>query len=333
MHDRVLNEFFHDSIVKRVFRFVDDYLVILDCRLEAIHLEAPSILSQFSSVLNPLIVTHELPSNGCMRFLELGLYFTSNHVCWAFEPRANKPILPFDSAHSKLVKRSIIHSCFTSAIKKSCEHKLKNSFLNQKCRLVQAGYPITLLSSVAETMLRTDKTRARDKDKTCAVIPYVHGISHNLRKIGSRNGIHVLFSAPDRLSGLCKRVNQMGRTKVGCTTNHRDKFVSCTEGVVYSIPLSCGRTYVGQTGRCLNKRLLEHKYNVTVRISGHLGIHCRDCECAPQFNNTKVLRRSSDKVTREIMEAQNIVKLQDSCVSAPSIALLDKELAFLSGAR
>ena len=63
VHDRVLNEFFQDSIVKRVFRFVDDYLVILDCRLEAIHLEAPSILSQFSSVLNPLIVTNELPFN------------------------------------------------------------------------------------------------------------------------------------------------------------------------------------------------------------------------------------------------------------------------------
>lgn len=106
------------------------------------------------------------------------------------------------------------------------------------------------------------------------------------------------FSAPDRLSSLSKRVSQMGRRNVTCTTNHRDHLCLVLRTSFILIPLSCGHTNVGQTGRCLNKRLLEHKYNVTVRISRHLGIHCRDCECPPQFSSTSMLSRSGDKMTR-----------------------------------
>lgn len=60
--------------------------------------------------------------------------------------------------------------------------------------------------------------------------------------------------------------------KVGCTENHPKTFVTCIEGVVYSLPLSCGRENVGRTGRCLNDRCREHFHNPQKIVSGYLGI-------------------------------------------------------------
>lgn len=52
---------------------------------------------------------------------------------------------------------------------------------------------------------------------------------------------------------------------------HMNRFVNCVEGIVYLVPLSCSKKYVGRTGRYLNERLKEHHYNIHKVISGHLG--------------------------------------------------------------
>ncbi|KAG0433699.1 hypothetical protein HPB47_019669 [Ixodes persulcatus] len=40
----------------------------------------------------------------------------------------------------------------------------------------------------------------------------------------------------------------VGPPRVACDVNHRTHYVTCATGVVYQIPLSCGRVYIGQTG-------------------------------------------------------------------------------------
>lgn len=132
---------------------------------------------------------------------------------------------------------------------------------------------------------------------------------------------------------MCSRVNKTARTMQSCSTKHENRFVDCIEGVVYSVPLSCGKQYIGQTGRCLNERLKEHHYKVTKAISGHLGLHCRDCSvsgCSPIFSETKVIAKNKHKTTREIIEAAEIARLKDKCVSMPSLTLSQKELDFLT---
>ncbi|XP_042150105.1 uncharacterized protein LOC121838103 [Ixodes scapularis] len=54
-------------------------------------------------------------------------------------------------------------------------------------------------------------------------------------------------------------VASRGLQRLAGTARHRNREVKYREGVVYGIPLTCGFTYVGQTGRCVNDRLLEHK--------------------------------------------------------------------------
>lgn len=167
-------------------------------------------------------------------------------------------------------------------------------------------------------------------DKRPVVIPYIHNVSHNIKKVGEKHGISVLLSAPQKLSKLCGRVER-GDTRLDiCQKKHATKYVGCRVGVVYRIPLSCGRVYVGQSGRCVNERLREHALSLRSAPSGNLAVHCSRCECLPYLDNTVILARNKNRKTREITEAFFISECDEgTCVSAPSITLFESELSFL----
>ncbi|XP_075730561.1 uncharacterized protein LOC142772252 [Rhipicephalus microplus] len=230
------------------------------------------------------ISTHRVPSPGrevligyqCQIFLrcrepyvstllrigELGVYVRKPTLLRkrSYESRGNKPVLPFTSAHSKLVKRAVVKSCFQNSLMKSCHHKLDESLWAQAKRLLNSGYPLHLLTAVAECISR--KGRANGKDQ-------------------------VVFSAPEKLQGMCKKVNAESSGKQVCKIKQREKFVNCCWGVVYSTPLTCGCEYIGQSGRCVNERLKEHKY-VERAVRGHLALHCQRCGCVHICSKTPV---------------------------------------------
>lgn len=83
------------------------------------------------------------------------------HVCRSFSPRSRKELLPYDSAHSKLVKRAIASLCLESALRKSCAHMTQSSFEHQVKRLLLAGFPVSVVNAVAETLL--EKVKAKDE--------------------------------------------------------------------------------------------------------------------------------------------------------------------------
>lgn len=86
-------------------------------------------------------------------------------------------------------------------------------------------------------------------------------MSHRIKKVAGRYDVSVVFSAPNKLNKICPRVNKKAKNCQGtCGVHHKKEFVACATGVVYSIPLACGKVYIGQTGRCLNIRLKENRY-------------------------------------------------------------------------
>lgn len=230
--------------------------------------------------------------------------------------------------------------CFTNAIKKSCAHTMTKSLSQQSQRLSQSGYPVHVQISVAESLLKKIRAATREEPITAtnsrpkfALIPYLHGVSHNLKKIGGRANIKVVFSAPDKLTKLCKASNPFRKPPLQCAKKHDTKYVKCVGNVVYEIPLSCGKRYIGQTGRCLNDRLREHCANVRNGSSGWLAHHCSTCEweggCEADFQKCVVIRKNREKITREIIEADMIDRLKANCVSTPSVSLSEKEICFL----
>lgn len=206
------------------------------------------------------------------------------------------------------------------------------SFQAQVQRLKTSGFPSSILFEVAESLLTNSgqRVRTRETNQRPAVLPYIHQITHNLKKIASKYQVQVALSAPDKLRRLCPRINHLQPQQAECKVRHQQQYVDCQRGVVYEIPFTCGKIYVGQTGRCINERLREHALALRSSPAGHLAIHARDCMCSAVFSQTKILRRFRSKRTRELYEAQTIVSRGAVCVSAPSIALSPKELYYLN---
>ena len=191
---------------------------------------------------------------------------------------------------------------------------------------------------MAEVLLNEAKTEGRARSRSSGkpsawpvALPYIHRFCHRLKKVAAKCGVSVVFSAPEKLARMCPVVNGR-KEKSACSKKHATPFVSCEMGVVYKIPLTCGRCYIGQTGRCLNDRLREHRAAVDAQAAGgHLADHCRRCGCAPELTTTRVLKKGKDQATREIIEAFAISENERKCVSVASIALSRKELDYLKG--
>ncbi|XP_065288624.1 uncharacterized protein [Dermacentor albipictus] len=337
--DRFLDRSFLGGFVLKVFRYVDDFLVLLKKQTAFTYLSTVGeVLNAFDKHALGLNFTHELPDANALQFLDLRLTFDENHVCWGYFPRAKKDLLPYDSAHSKTVKRAIASHCLESSLQKSCPHLMQTSFENQASRLVAAGFPHSVLIAVSETLLQKLKLGTRVKDdrrKTDKplVVPYLHKTSHSLKKVANRHGVSVVFSAPNKLAQLCPRI--CNSKKRGCQLKHEKPFIKCSKGVVYAIPLKCGKAYIGQTGRCINERLGEHARNLSNLKDkyAHLVAHVIGCTgCEARLGETKILGKSADETARVSLETFYIHKYGSKCVSTPSVSLFAAELQFLEAA-
>lgn len=75
-------------------------------------------------------------------------------MCWEYASRSEKGLLPYNSAHSKVVKRGIAVAAIQNAVVRLCPHTMTRSLENHINRLSQAGYPVSLLFSSAENVLK-----------------------------------------------------------------------------------------------------------------------------------------------------------------------------------
>lgn len=223
--DRQLQEALSVQGILKTFRFVDDFLVVFEIDNRTITERAEEIFATFVAHCDAFTLTREPPSDGQLRFLDLVLIFRDEHTCWEYAPRSQKGLLPFGSAHSKIVKRGVARGVLRSALDRSCPHRVQHSFDGQVDRLRSAAYPEDLLCALAWKLLRglssgvTEKCPQPERPKT-AVIPYVHGVSHALKKIVGKAGVRLVFSAHKKLSRLCKRVNDENPKARACAIKH-----------------------------------------------------------------------------------------------------------------
>lgn len=244
-----------------------------------------------------------------MQFLDITIRFSQDHVCWWYQPRAQKELLAFESAHSITVKRAIALLTLESALQKWCVHKMQDSFNNQIRRLHSTGFSGTIVVAVAKTLLKKVEGVKKAKDnyspEKTDVIPCLHRVSHNMKKVTERHEISIAFSAPCQPVCLCSRIPGKCK-KEGCGKKHSNRYVECAVNVVYEIPLSFGRYCVGRTVRCISDRAGESELAVSNALGRHLPAHCHSCCCEPRFGEIKVLNRGNGADARELVEACRI---------------------------
>lgn len=128
---------------------------------------------------------------------------------------------------------------------------MQQSLAEQVDRLQGSGYTSSALMAVGETLARKMKKRHAnvrsplEATRIIEVIPYFHKVSHGLKRMSQKFGVNLVFLAPRKLSGLCARISGSER-EPACKTNHQTKFTKCVMGVVYLIPTSCGKIYMGR---------------------------------------------------------------------------------------
>ncbi|XP_077526148.1 uncharacterized protein LOC144137987 [Haemaphysalis longicornis] len=192
-YDRKLESKLSQTSAVKVMRYVDDFLIFYSTNPSDEQLAAKTVFDGFVAELSCFELTTEHPSDNKLRFLDLELTYLDSHVCWRYAPRSQKSLLPFSSAHSKIVKRGIATACMKAALSRSCDHQVDESFLSQVARLKLAGFPATLLANIAESLLAGLKKKRSvaiqsetNSQQKIAVIPYVHKVAHNLRKVVGR---------------------------------------------------------------------------------------------------------------------------------------------------
>lgn len=87
-HDRLLASCLDNTVLVKVFCFVDDFLLLFACEGQGFEPAVSEVLCQFNECLSPLALTHELPVDDSLRFLDLRLSISRDHLCWMYEPRA-----------------------------------------------------------------------------------------------------------------------------------------------------------------------------------------------------------------------------------------------------
>lgn len=187
-----------ESVVVKTFRYVDDYMVFVeDCRCVNTRVD---VLKVFKEMGYGLKFTCEVPNNGCIQFLDLCLMFGGSHVCWMHDPRSIKPIIDFRSGLSKIVKNGVAMCRLKAWLKKFCPHRMDESFARQVEKLKQSWFPEHHLAVLGERILQKVKVEARgvNQVKSKNVAPFVsilnlHGVSQQLKKVGTRFGCGVVF--------------------------------------------------------------------------------------------------------------------------------------------
>ena len=106
------------------------------------------------------------------------------------------------------------------------------------------GYPDHIISSASRLKKRNEHEEEPPKHTLC--LPYVSGVSEDLRRVCRKYNIRTVFTTVSTLRQQLTRVKDidpdLGRA-----------------GVVYKIPCECGQDYIGETKRVLRTRLKEHQ--------------------------------------------------------------------------
>ena len=122
---------------------------------------------------------------------------------------------------------------------------------------VANGYPSKRVSEAMDKKEKTSKEgtegEEEEEGKKLLVLLYniIQGLSEKITKTCRQFNIKTAFTSRPTLRNLLCRVKGKPPPEARL-------------GIVYGVPCNCGRTYIGETGRCLSVRIQEHKRAVRI---------------------------------------------------------------------
>jgi hypothetical protein len=270
--------------------------------------------------------TTEFPSNDIIQFLEFKID-TSKGLCFKYSQRSEKPLVPYLSNHSRKVLDGVIINSLANALNKSCECLAEQSLGEQEKRLTSAGYPDFKILECKRKALRPNNRKIEDEFIASTGMPQVHGTTHRIAKRARKHRIRVSGTHRNKLSSMCRITNELienKKVKDKCE-KHINNVFPCHSNSIYEIALSCGASYIGETGKCPNVRLGEHQSG-TAKYSNFV-MHRDECGCNINEKDCKLLvdqnikgqhaRRVFESLEMEERRKQN----PELIISSPSLKI------------
>ena len=137
--------------------------------------------------------------------------------------------------------------------------------------LVSNGYPFSFLQKLTNTGKPNNSAEPANEFKATAVLPYVKGLSEQLRRCLQQQGA-VFMSETTLRSRLVRPKDVVDPAK--------------QDGVVYRISCEYSKVYIGETGRPMQDRIKEHDRGI--RLARDL----RRFRACPQHRKQAILERS-----------------------------------------
>ena len=156
-------------------------------------------------------------------------------------------------------KRAAVRSLFDRARNVTLQKEdLRKEEEHLPATFKQNGYPLPFICAISSYIQEPsvppeeeepdygESQEEEEKRQPLAVIPYVSGMSEQIRKACEKFNLKVVFKSGPTLCSLLIRVKDpLPKEKLA--------------GVVYQIPCQCGKVYVGEMQRHLETQVKEHR--------------------------------------------------------------------------
>ena len=276
-------------------RYVDDVFAILK-----VYTDLQRILTDLNNLVPSISFSIEQENNGVISFLDINILRSPDNPCYKFKvfrkPTNNNLIISNYSIHKKDIKLSALRSMFLRAF-----NVCSPEFIDEEIDFI---YSIGIYNNFTSQDIDHSLTLARktfysEKRERNNKLQYISLPYHpNFDTI-----IH-----PLRLLGFCATFsypNTIGKSLI-CNSP------ASNEGIIYKIPCRCGKFYVGQTGKTIEKRISNHQYNVgTNNTSNAICVHTNSCNFPIDWQLSKILYRNTGFIDRNVIESACIVFSKD----------------------
>ena len=231
-------------------RYVDDTFVIWPHGEEKLD----AFLGHINTLHPNITFTLEKEKDNKIAFLDVLIERKSNTLETSVPTHTNQ-YLNYRSHHHPQVKLGIVQ-CLKQRANKICSEKnvKAEKELLEKV-FVANGYPSKRVSEAMDkektSKEGTEGEEEEEEGKKLLVLPYIQGLSEKITKTCRRFNIKTAFTSRPTLRNLLCHVKGKPPPEARL-------------GIVYGVPCNCGRTYIGETGRCLSVRIQEHKRAVRI---------------------------------------------------------------------
>ncbi|XP_022900904.2 uncharacterized protein [Onthophagus taurus] len=200
--------------------------------------------------------------------------------------------LQASSHHHPQQKRSVIQALFQRAERICDKENLRKEERFLEDVLQKNGYTLRdIRRSIKPHKQKDDSVSTTPAGFIC--LPYVSGVTGRIARRLKKNDIVVRYGTVSKIQNALPIA--------------KDRLPPLKGAGVYRLSCSCGKYYVGQTGRNIECRIKEHERDVRLRKIQQSAVaeHCHKGGHSIEFEKTKVLARNGhyfQRLTREAIE-------------------------------